>query len=94
MTVLNDANKCHGLAEFKSDSELCELSSKVIVGYQTDKEILKSGHLDSAEISALKNKTHEGQIAEESICNYYDSLISCVNPADKDDWIKPNTHPM
>ena len=83
--MLHDAINSHGLAELKSDPDLCELSSKAIAGYQTDKNILESGHIDSADLSTLKNKIHKGHIAEETICNCYDSLISCINPFEKDD---------
>lgn len=84
--VLRDTVYCHELDKLKSDPDICKLSSKVIAGCQR-------GHIDSADLFALENEMYTGQIADEIICNYYDSFIYSINHVDRDEWIKSNTHP-
>ena len=40
-----------------------------------------------------RNFVNDGFDAEKTICSYYDSLISCINPVGNDKWEKPLKHP-
>ena len=91
-SVLRGAIHCHGLAKLQSDPDLCDLSEKAVNEYLAKKKLQRSD-LSSHEKVHAQAATQSGLQAEESICKYYDYLISCCNPVNKDEWAKPDKHP-
>ena len=70
-------------AKLKDARGLCEFSVKAPLGYQVQEIFGK----------VLEKVICTGFRAEEPICKYYDSLISCMSPVIVDTWIIPSLNP-
>ena len=86
---------CHGVAKLKDDPGLCELSKIALKGYLTKQELINGVENASTEYaSEMYENVAKGSIAEKSICDYVDTLISTMNPySPEDGWVKPDRHP-
>ena len=78
-TVVRAAVHCHGLAKLKDDPGLCDLALKSV----SAKQLLEKGKSSTSNLSELDlTVINDGNSA--IICDYYDKLISRINPADVD----------
>jgi len=80
---------CHGTAKLKNDPGLCELTEIALKGYIAEQN-LKLG-LKEVNQADIEN----GKLANMTVCNYVDSLLTTWNPQMPSDskYIKPSIHP-
>lgn len=80
---------CHGTAKLKNDPGLCELTEIALKGYIAEQN-LKLG-LKEVNQADIEN----GKLANMTVCNYVDSLLTTWNPQMPPDskYIKPSIHP-
>ena len=71
---------------------LIELTLK---GFLVGEQLAKSdiSLLTDNELSRLNCDIKDGILAKKQFCDFVDSLLTTCNPINKDDWIKPKTHP-
>ena len=88
------------MAKLKSDPGLSALSEKAIEGHkaylpltQANESATYQNDLNKEDFANLMHTINESKIAEKKICEYYDHLISCNNPGQVDEWVKPIKHP-
>lgn len=87
--LLRGAIHCHGLAKLQSDFDICEHTSKAIKAFECQEKI----DLGLVDIDSCQQILQEGHDAERKVCDYYDYLISCMNPVSYEEWVKPLIHP-
>ena len=74
----------------KSDPGIYNLISSALLAKEIRKELIEGDDLTSGEQKDILQDCIE---AEKIIHNYFDSLISCMNPVGKAYWQKPLIHP-
>lgn len=86
---------CHGVAKLKNDPGLCKLTETALQGYLVSKlKAAKKDTLTYQELQNIEQTIREGKIAETTVCQYVDFLLSTWNPCHPDEgWSKPNLHP-
>ena len=82
---------CHGVAKLKFESGPCDLASKAVSAKQLLKQSKSSPQSNLSELHSTV--INDGVSAGKIICDYYDKLINCINPADVESWVKPTVHP-
>ena len=92
--VVHVAMHCHGLAKLKDDPGLCDLASKAVSVKQLSLKQLTKEKYNSSRQSILNELDstviNDGVSAEKIVFDCYHKLITCINPAEVDSWVKPS----
>ena len=72
---------------------MVNLTSVALQGYLADKRLSDVDlSLNQDEITQLSAKRKSGVLAEKLVCDYVDSILATINPAEQDTWRKPDIH--
>ena len=84
----------HELAKLKDDPGLCDLASKAVSVKQLSLKQLTKEKYNSSRQSILNELDstviNDGVSAEKIVFDCYHKLITCINPAEVDSWVKPS----
>ena len=86
--VLRGAIHCHGFVKLSSDFGVCDRTQKAVKGFECQQNVKQGLSVPHS----FEQIIEEGKKAEQEVCDYYDYLVSCTNPVQYKEWVKPDVH--